>query len=279
MRKFLPVDDLARDERFEKVTMVGRMADNRVRTARHKPGELESHLAHRKARNVGHDLDARHLRRQIKRSKGPAHVLDFTNDEAPSPSLIHWPASAGTRRHVEISVRLSEWMGTEIGEFAENTVLFEAACSHDPVLRLAGVNRALEGLAIDVFTTMKEFGELAGDPVLRFSEDWMLADEVTHVKMGSDWLRRLTENDSQRRKDALEFQQVVDKMFSFGGTRSESEESPIGLARRFRELTGFTSEEIDSVAEVSLNALHESAAERAKVRDEARGAFVHTLNS
>jgi uncharacterized ferritin-like protein (DUF455 family) len=147
------------------------------------------------------------------------------------------------------------------------------------VLRLAGVNRALEGLAIDVFTTMKEFGELAGDPVLRFSEDWMLADEVTHVKMGSDWLRRLTENDSQRRKDALEFQQVVDKMFSFGGTRSESEESPIGLARRFRELAGFTSEEIDSVAEVSLSALHESAAERAKARDEARGAFVQTLNS
>jgi uncharacterized ferritin-like protein (DUF455 family) len=147
------------------------------------------------------------------------------------------------------------------------------------VLRLAGVNRALEGLAIDVFTTMKEFGELAGDPYLAFCEDWMLADEVTHVKMGSDWLRRLTENDSQRRKDALEFQQVVDKMFSFGGTRSESEESPIGLARRFRELAGFTSEEIDSVAEVSLSAMHESAAERAKARDEARGVFVQTLNS
>jgi uncharacterized ferritin-like protein (DUF455 family) len=205
---------------------------------------------------------------------------DFDNDEAPFALKLDMARQCWDEaRHVEISVRLSEWMGTEIGEFAENTVLFEAACSHDPVLRLAGVNRALEGLAIDVFTTMKEFGELAGDPVLRFSEDWMLADEVTHVKMGSDWLRRLTENDSQRRKDALEFQQVVDKMFSFGGTRSESEESPIGLARRFRELAGFTSEEIDSVAEVSLSALHESAAERAKARDEARGVFVQTLNS
>ena len=86
-------------------------------------------------------------------------------------------------------------MGTEIGEFAENTVLFEAACNPDPVLRLAGVNRALEGLAIDVFTTMKEFGDIAGDPFLEFCEDWMLADEVTHVKMGSDWLRTVTEND------------------------------------------------------------------------------------
>ena len=137
-------------------------------------------------------------------------------------------------------MKLSDWMGTEIGQFAENTVLFEAACSSDPVLRLAGVNRALEGLAIDVFTTMKEFGDLAGDPFLEFCEDWMLADEVTHVKMGCDWLRKVTENDPERRKKALEFQSVVDKLFSYGGTRSDSEESPIGLARRFRELAGFT---------------------------------------
>ena len=160
-------------------------------------------------------------------------------------------------RHVEISVKLSEWMGSEIGQYAENTVLFEAACSTDPVLRLAGVNRALEGLAIDVFTTMKEFGDIAGDPFLEFCEDWMLADEVTHVKMGSDWLRRITENDPERRKRALEFQSIVDKIFSFGGTRSDSDESPIGLARRFRELAGFTTQEVEDIADVSLQALEE----------------------
>ena len=160
-------------------------------------------------------------------------------------------------RHVEISVKLSDWMGTEIGSYAENTVLFEAACSTDPVLRLAGVNRALEGLAIDVFTTMKEFGDLAGDPYLEFCEDWMLADEVTHVKMGSDWLRKITESDPERRKKALEFQGVVDKLFSYGGTRSESDESPIGLARRFRELAGFSDDEVDDIASVSLQALNE----------------------
>ena len=88
-------------------------------------------------------------------------------------------------RHVEISVKLSEHMGTEIGEFAEQTLLFEAACNSDAILRLAGVNRALEGLAIDVFNTMRDFGDASADPVLYFCEDWMLADEVTHVKMGS----------------------------------------------------------------------------------------------
>jgi uncharacterized ferritin-like protein (DUF455 family) len=88
----------------------------------------------------------------------------------------------------------------------------------------------------------------------------MLADEVTHVKMGSDWLRRITENDPERRKKALEFQSVVDKIFSFGGTRSDSQESPIGLARRFRELAGFSDDEVEDIADVSLRALEERKA-------------------
>jgi uncharacterized ferritin-like protein (DUF455 family) len=107
---------------------------------------------------------------------------------------------------------------------------------------------------------MKEFGQLADDPFLEFCEDWMLADEVTHVKMGSDWLRRVTENDPDRRAKALEFQQVVDKLFSFGGARGESEESPIGLARRFRELAGFTDDEVDTISQMDHEALEERKA-------------------
>ena len=69
-------------------------------------------------------------------------------------------------RHVEISCKLTEHMGSEIGEFAEQTLLYQAACNTDPVLRLTGVNRALEGLAIDVFNTMRDFGDSVADPVL-----------------------------------------------------------------------------------------------------------------
>src|SRR5262249_44830903 len=130
-------------------------------------------------------------------------------------------------RHVEISVKLIDHMGTSIGEFAEQTMLYEAACNPDPVLRLTGVNRALEGLAIDVFKTMRDVGNSFGDPVLSFCEDWMLADEVTHVKMGSDWLRRLTATDAERQKQALDFQKAVDKLFSFGGFRGEQDGNPV----------------------------------------------------
>jgi uncharacterized ferritin-like protein (DUF455 family) len=98
---------------------------------------------------------------------------------------------------------------------------------------------------------------VAGDPILEFCEDWMLADEVTHVKMGSDWLRRLTAKDKERQARALEFQKVVDKLFSFGGFRGEEDDSPVRLARRFRELAGFSADEVDEIVEISKEARRE----------------------
>lgn len=272
MRQFFPVEELARDERFTQINMRQSQADprsgllsetpgKRPKTNRLTPDRADASDA---ARSLMHGIFVG----EIQALEGAGRTChDFplgggdTPDSIPFALKLDMARQAWDEaRHVEISVKLSDWMGTEIGQFAENTVLFEVACSNDPVLRLAGVNRALEGLAIDVFTTMKEFGDLAGDPYLEFCEDWMLADEVTHVKMGSDWLRRITENDPERRKKALEFQSVVDKIFSFGGTRSDSKESPIGLARRFRELAGFTDSEVEEIADVSLKALEERKA-------------------
>jgi uncharacterized ferritin-like protein (DUF455 family) len=105
---------------------------------------------------------------------------------------------------------------------------------------------------------MKEFGNESSDPVLEFCEDWMLADEVTHVKMGSDWLRRLTEHDLDRRERALEFQRTVDKVFNLGGFRGEDEDNPVQLARKFRELAGFTDEENDSLAVLARESTEEA---------------------
>jgi uncharacterized ferritin-like protein (DUF455 family) len=171
-------------------------------------------------------------------------------------------------RHVEISCKLSDHMGSEIGEFAEGTTLYQAACNPDPVLRLTGVNRALEGLAIDVFTMMRDFGTVLTDPVLGFAEDWMLADEVTHVKMGSDWLRRLTANDPERQKNALEFQKAVDKLFSFGGFRGENDENPVHLARNFRRLAGFSDDEISDLVDIAAEAYDEARAQQQAMRAE-----------
>ena len=274
MRKAFPVEDLARDDRFVRVDIQDRISDprsvknSRMRTqARLTPDRPDSADA---ARALMHGIFVG----EIQALEGAGRTCwDFDTgdgrDEAPFALKLDMARQCWDEaRHCEISVKLSDWMGTEIGEFSEGAFLYAAACNPDPVLRLTGVNRALEGLAIDVFNTMREFGEIAGDPILEFCEDWMLADEVTHVKMGSDWLRRLTEDDPERRKDALEFQRVVDKLFSLGGFRSDDDDSPVKLARRFRELAGFDDEEIDEIADLASEALEE-----ARTRQEAAAAI------
>ena len=45
------------------------------------------------------------------------------------------------QRHVQIYEKLLEHIGGEVGMFPESTFLFECACSDDPAMRVAGVNR------------------------------------------------------------------------------------------------------------------------------------------
>src|SRR5438477_11887972 len=278
MKKNMPPDELARDARFVRVNMVERISDPRNGRgptggrvgARLTPDRPDAPDA---ARALMHGIFVG----EIQALEGAGRTCwDFEtgkgDDQAPFELKLDMARQCWDEaRHCEISVKLSDWMGTELGEFSESTFLYEAACNPDPVLRLTGVNRALEGLAIDVFNTMKEFGDIAGDPVLELCEDWMLADEVTHVKMGSDWLRRLTENDPGRRERALEFQRIVDKLFSLGGFRGEDDDSPIRLARRFRELAGFDSAEMDDLAEISREAKEEADRLRESLQAKAAG--------
>jgi uncharacterized ferritin-like protein (DUF455 family) len=278
MRKIFPADKLARDERFVTVHMVERIADGR--NARQDSGKGPGRLTPNRpdapdaARQLMHGIFVG----EIQALEGAGRTCwDFptgketeeTPDAVPFELKLDMARQCWDEaRHVEISCKLSDWMGTEIGEFSESPFLYEAACNPDPVLRLTGVNRALEGLAIDVFNTMREFGDQAGDPVLEFAEDWMLADEVTHVKMGSDWLRRLTATDKDRQNRALEFQKVVDKLFSLGGFRGEEEDSPVRLARRFRELAGFDTDEMDELAEIAKSAREEAERLQAASREQ-----------
>jgi len=266
MRKAHPVEDLARDERFVRVDIQDRIGDprsvknSRMRTqARLTPDRPDSSDA---ARALMHGIFVG----EIQALEGAGRTCwDFDTGEGreEAPFLLKLDMARqcwDEARHCEISVKLSHHMGSYIGEFAEQTLLYEAACNPDPVLRLTGVNRALEGLAIDVFKAMRDVGDSFGDPVLWFCEDWMLADEVTHVKMGSDWLRRLTAKDAERQKQALDFQKAVDKLFSFGGFRGEHDENPVHLARNFRRLAGFTDEEITELVDIAAEAYEEAQA-------------------
>lgn len=246
MRTQLPPEQLARDTRFNRITTADRFADERTKDAlesrRFNP---ESEEASDRARRQMHGIFVG----EIQALEGSGRTaFDYSTDETPFAMKLDMARQCWDEaRHVEISIKLGDHMGIEIGEYSEAVTLFEAACHPDPVFRLAGVNRALEGLAIDVFTTMRDFGGEMADPVLHFCEDWMLADEVTHVRMGSSWLRELTKDDKDRQTRALEFQRTVDGLFNFRGLRGETRESGIQLARKFREMAGFDTGEIDEI--------------------------------
>ncbi len=261
MKKHLAESELARDGRFRRNKIEDQIFDPRnvgLSSRNLGPAQMAADrpAATERSRSLMHGIFVG----EIQALEGAGRTcFDFEEDEAPFALKLDMARQCWDEaRHCEISVKLSEHMGSDIGEYGESTFLFAAACNPDPVMRLCGVNRALEGLAIDVFSSMKAFGEDSGDPVLTFCEDWMLADEVTHVKMGSDWLRRLTADDPDRMERALEFQHTVDKVFSLGGFRGETEENPIQITRRFRELAGFTEQECDELAATAQQAMEEA---------------------
>jgi uncharacterized ferritin-like protein (DUF455 family) len=154
-------------------------------------------------------------------------------------------------RHVEIYGALLDHVDGEIGPFNENVMLFEFACSDDPAERVVGVNRCLEGLALDVFNETIRFGKAADDETIWRSVDYVAADEVTHVRFGSVWSKALTASDPERRRKVVQFQRKVDRAFSFGGLRgaydSRTGEEFMPLALELRKLAGFTDEDIEAV--------------------------------
>jgi uncharacterized ferritin-like protein (DUF455 family) len=155
-------------------------------------------------------------------------------------------------RHVEIYSALLDHVDGQIGEFNENLFLFEFGCSDDPAERVVGVNRCLEGLALDVFNDTIRFGKTADDECIWRSVDYVAADEVTHVRFGQVWSKALTENDPERRQKVVAFQRKVDRAFSLGGLRGSydgaNQEAFLPLAVELRKLAGFSDQDIADVA-------------------------------
>ena len=142
-------------------------------------------------------------------------------------------------RHVQIYEKLLTREGVAVGDYPENTFLFQSSCHDDPVLRVTGVNRCLEGLACDAFRGLIEYGRERGDEVLEQAVDFVLADELTHVRFGSEWVKEFCKDDPERAARAKEFQRETDRGFAFGGGRQ--------IAREERMEAGFTEAEIEEL--------------------------------
>lgn len=99
------------------------------------------------------------------------------------------------------------------------------------------------GLATRESIRERVHGILVGE----LAVDFVLADEITHVRMGSRWLNELTRGDPERRRRAIEFQDTLDERFNLGGVRQDGEPDEVGIsiAKDARRLAGFTDDEIE----------------------------------
>ncbi len=83
-----------------------------------------------------------------------------------------------------------------------------------------------------------EYGKEVDDLKISQAIDSVLADELTHVRFGSEWSREFTRDDPERAERAKGFQRETDLAFSFPGRH---------VARAERLEAGFTEEELDEI--------------------------------
>lgn len=278
MKRFITSDDIARDDRFERTSVpFGFLMAEEV-TIEQIEQTFAAMLSNEKARKVMEKSGA--ASQMFKRinpaddqapmfMQGEMHAIfmgemqaleaagrscwDFTDSSLPWQFQLDMARQCWDEaRHVEIYSALLDHVDGHIGQFPENMLLFEFGCSNDPAERVVGVNRCLEGLALDVFSDTIRFGRKANDEAIWHSVDYVAADEVTHVRFGQVWSKALTKDDPERRKKIVAFQRKVDRAFSLGGIRGSYDgagnEAFIPIATEFRRLAGFTDADIADVA-------------------------------
>ena len=247
MEKFIPVDRLARPDNW--IVLRARQAreirDEQGLDARPLPFDEEALRARLHGIYTG----------ELQAMEAAGRTL-FDFPDAPWEFQLDmarqvWDES----RHAEIFQRLVEYMGGKPGEYVETEILWRCTQAEDPAARVAGINRGLEGLACDVFDQLIRIAQRNGDEVIERAVDYVLADEITHVRMGSKWMRKLTEGDPDRLARAQAFQDMVDEVFNFRGGRRAGEDIAVDdgliltIAREARLLAGFTEEELQRLVE------------------------------
>jgi uncharacterized ferritin-like protein (DUF455 family) len=279
VKRFLPAGELARDVRFKRASSKNELfrtlphdVDGVVRVLEQIGPKLRERVAGTALEEVYDELGPGFL--FLTTAAGTASSVDrtplqlraqlhgiFVGElqalEAASRTLWDFPDAPwefkmnmarqcwDEARHVQIFEKLIDHVGGAIGEFPENTFLYDTSCVDDPVLRVAGVNRCLEGLACDAFRSLVDYGRATGDDVIAQAVDFVLADELTHVRFGSEWVREFTRGDPERARRAAEFQRETDTRFSFG-TRA--------IAREERIEAGFSEAELAELDEILARA-------------------------
>jgi hypothetical protein len=107
-------------------------------------------------------------------------------------------------RHIEIVAKVcEEELGAELGYGPWSLVWWWMQNEDDPLKRITVTNCWAEA---NLMQTLREWGEHAeerGHARLAELCDYLQADELTHVKVATDWVRRLTDREPEHRAELV----------------------------------------------------------------------------
>ena len=247
-QKFIPVDKLARPDNF--VVMRGKQ----VREIREEQGTRGTSPALR--RGDAALAPARHHDRASSRRWRPRAARCSTSPMRRGNSSSTWRARSGT--NPVTSKFSSACWNTWAARPATTSRPRSCGDARRPRIPPRASRASIGGSrarACDVFDQLIRIAQRNGDKVIEQAVDYVLADEITHVRMGSKWMRKLTEGDPERLQRALAFQEMVDEVFNFRGGRRAAEDLKVDdgmlltIAKEARMLAGFTEEEIQRLVE------------------------------
>jgi hypothetical protein len=134
-------------------------------------------------------------------------------------------------RHIEIVAKaLEEVMGAELGYGPWGLVWWWMQNEEDPLRRITVTNSWAEANLMHTLRIWRQ--EAAKRGYSRISElaDYLQADELTHVKLATDWIRALTAEDPQKREELVAWgRKAVSKIEGFytGDEADLPEDHPI----------------------------------------------------
>ncbi|MBD0330764.1 MAG: DUF455 family protein [Thermoleophilia bacterium] len=107
-------------------------------------------------------------------------------------------------RHIEIVAKVCEdELAAELGYGPWSLVWWWMQNEDDPLKRIAVTNSWAEANLMQTLRQWREHAEERGYARIAELCDYLQADELNHVKLATEWIRRLTADDEERRRELV----------------------------------------------------------------------------
>ncbi len=123
-------------------------------------------------------------------------------------------------RHIEIVAKAcEEELGAELGYGPWPLAWWWMQNEADPLRRISVTNSWAEANLMNTLRQWREQAEQRGYDRIAELSDYLQADELTHVKLGTTWIRKLTEDDPAYLQELLAWsREAVDRIERFYGS-------------------------------------------------------------